>query len=768
MNKNKKRFSIFKLLLILLVVFFLAIFVLRLLSPSTTVDDNTGNGGDVVDNGGGNDGGDKDVFSNYYSGTGSSSYSSNWKLTSNVGSLNTAVASGVRAKRTKILGNNQDVVTIMLYMCGSDLESEAAMGIYDLQEMASASIGSNVNLLVYTGGTTKWHLSDISTKYNQIYRVVGNGNIERLVDNAGTGSMVDPDTLESFIEYGVKNFPANRYELIFWDHGGGSVTGYGYDLKYPNLGSMSLAKIDKALTDVDIDFDFIAFDACLMANTENALMLAEHADYLIASEESEPGIGWYYTEWLTALSNNTSISTLDLGKIIADSFVKKCRQDTPQQSATLSVIDLAEMQDIIPAKLTAFSKSANTLLENSQYKTVANARGKAREFAQQSYVDLVDLIDMANNLGTDEAKDLINSLLSCIKYNNTTNDMSNSYGLSVYFPYRSNKYVNTVLNTYKNIDMNEEYTNVVKNFASYQTAGQVASGGNHNAYQSFNSYGQGYGNNSNSYNYYYGQQSSGDSIMDLLGLLMGGSSSYTSSPSYQTYYADDLFSLLFGRSLDRSVADYVAENHFDADLTWKDGKINLTEKQWEMVNELKLNVFVDDGTGYIDLGKDNVFDIDDDGNLLAVDDMMWLAASADGENWQVVPYYYLYEMTDGEAQGFYGRIPVRLNGLFANLLVKIDDDGVAEVIGATYDYSRDDNGVVAKYLYEVTAGSEIEFVCDYYDYDGNFNDSYVLGDKLTVIDKIYLGDVDISGYKLLSTYEVTDIYNQSYWTTPME
>ncbi|MBR5754585.1 MAG: hypothetical protein IKX97_02010, partial [Erysipelotrichaceae bacterium] len=253
-----------------------------------------------------------------------------------------------------------------------------------------------------------------------------------------------------------------------------------------------------------------------------------------------------------------------------------------------------------------------------------------------------------------------------------------------------------------------------------------------------------------------------------LGLLMGGSSSYSNSSNYQTYYADDLFSLLFGRSLDRSVADYVAENHFDADLTWKDGKINLTEKQWEMVNELKLNVFVDDGTGYIDLGKDNVFDIDDDGNLLAVDDMMWLAASADGENWQVVPYYYLYEMTDGEAQGFYGRIPVRLNGLFANLLVKIDDDGVAEVIGATYDYSRDDNGVVAKYLYEVTAGSEIEFVCDYYDYDGNFNDSYVLGDKLTVIDKIYLGDVDISGYKLLSTYEVTDIYNQSYWTTPME
>ena len=132
-----------------------------------------------------------------------------------------------------------------------------------------------------------------------------------------------------------------------------------------------------------------------------------------------------------------------------------------------------------------------------------------------------NLIDMANNLGTDEAKDLIKSLLSCIKYNNTSRNISNSYGLSVYFPYRTNKYVNAVLNTYKNINMNEAYSDVVRNFASYQTAGQVASGGSHNAYQSFNSYGHGYGNNSNTDDYYYSQQSSGDLIYDLLEVMLG-------------------------------------------------------------------------------------------------------------------------------------------------------------------------------------------------------------------------------------------------------
>ena len=172
-------------------------------------------------------------------------------------------------------------------MCGTDLESKYSMGVYDLQEMASAAISNNINLIVYTGGSTRWHISDISNRYNQIYRVLGNGQIERLVDNAGTGSMVDPETLISFIEWGVDNFEANRYQLIFWDHGGGSVSGYGYDTKYPRLGSMALAKIDRALTTADVQFDFIGFDACLMANTETALMLTEHADYLIASEEAE-------------------------------------------------------------------------------------------------------------------------------------------------------------------------------------------------------------------------------------------------------------------------------------------------------------------------------------------------------------------------------------------------------------------------------------------------------------------------------------------------
>ena len=111
---------------------------------------------------------------------------------------------------------------------------------------------------------------------------------------------------------------------------------------------------------------------------------------------------------------------------------------------------------------------------------------------------------------------------------------------------------------------------------------------------------------------------------------------------------------------------------------------------------------------------------------------------------------------------------------YANLIVNIDNDGVAKVIGATFEY-REGSGVVAKNLIKIGKDEEadkesdtIAFVCDYYNYDGSFEDTHILGDPITVTDQLYLGDVSISDYTLVSSYELKDIYQQSYWTAPME
>ena len=723
----------------------------------------------------------------YYSN--SSTYSNSWTLDSNAGLADYSVSDKAREKRVKLKGDGTDTITILVYMCGSDLESKSAMGVYDLQEMASASLSDNINLIVYTGGTTKWHINDISTKVNQIYRVRGNGSLERLVENAGNGSMVDPSTLVSFIEWGAENFEADRYALIFWDHGSGTISGYGYDEKYPRLGSMGLDKIDQALTEAGVTFDFIGFDACLMATTETGLMLAEHADYMIASEESEPGIGWYYTDWLNKLSQNTSMATLDIGVNIVDAFISMCKSKTPSQSATLSVIDLAEMEATVPEALASFSKSTTGLLENKQYKTIAKARSGAREFSASSKIDQVDLVDMAAQLGTDEAKALTDALLGCIKYNNVSNDMANSYGLSIYFPYRSAKYTSTVLKTYDAIDMSSEYSDCIRSFATYQTSGQVSSGGQTNPYSSLTS--------SSYSNQNYQAQSSDELVLQLLQMFLSGDSSYSQNQSYTQYYTNP-FSFLFGRSLDvEAIASTIAEDHFDADLNWKDGKIHLTSKQWELVDDLKLNVFIDDGTGYIDLGSDNVFTVDDNNDLIADKDFTWLGLSVDGDHYEVMPYYHVYTIGDQSDYKIVGRAPVKLNGEDANLVIVFsDEDPKGTIAGITYDYNYDEEnayigktalaGDVVDILGEVdlsidgTAvpadmeihglekGDVIQFVCDYYDYNGNYDSSWTLGDPLTVTGDFYLGDLDITDYKVLAVYEFTDIYQQTYWSAPIQ
>ena len=188
--------------------------------------------------------------------SGGSSSSAGWKKTSNVGKLDTSVADGSRAKRTQILGNGQDTVTMMIYMCGTDLESKNGMATSDLMEMVNAKHSDKLNIIVYTGGCSRWNNKIISSTKNQVYQVA-DGGLRCLVADAGSGAMTDPSNLAWFIQYCSQNFPANRNELIFWDHGSGSVLGYGYDEKNKRAGSMTLAGINEALKAGGVTFDFI-------------------------------------------------------------------------------------------------------------------------------------------------------------------------------------------------------------------------------------------------------------------------------------------------------------------------------------------------------------------------------------------------------------------------------------------------------------------------------------------------------------------------------
>lgn len=693
-----------------------------------------------------------------YSGA-SSGASAAWSSDPNTGRLNTSVSPSARDKRTVIKGNGEDVVTIMVYMCGADLESRSGMASRDIQEMLGANLGDNVNLIIYTGGAKQWQNNVISSSTNQIYQIK-NGQMVLLKDNLGNAAMTKPETLSGYISWAGKNFPANRNILIFWDHGGGSTGGYGYDEKFPQAGAMSLAGINKALKDGGVTFDMVGFDTCLMATVENALVVSNYSDYLVASEETEPGIGWYYTNWLNALGKNTSMETVQIGKNIIDDFTDACARSCPGQKTTLSLIDLAELSQTVPAELADFSKDTSDMINGDDFQTVSGARSSTREFAQ-ARIDQVDLVDFATRMDTAESKELASALRDAIKYNKTSSNMTNAYGLSIYFPYKKSGNVQSMINTYDDIGMDEDYAKCIASFASMGTAGQVAAGGSATGTPVGSIFGDFSGSASNS------GAGSAELITQLLTSFL--SSDFSSVSGLTTSSG-----AFIGKSLDvEKAANYIAEHKFDSTaLFWSandagEDVIKLSEDQWGMVQDLALNVFYDDGEGYVDLGLDNIFDFDEEGNLKTQSDKTWI--SIDG---QVVAYYVIDVQGTEDSYAITGRVPCYINDVRSNLILVFDsenEDGY--IAGACYDYVDGETETIAKNTTELNEGDVIDFVCDYYGYDKTYQDSYYLGEPMTVkgsmadmkISNTYLGDG-----KALITYRFTDIYGQDYWSQAFE
>ncbi|MBR4456600.1 MAG: hypothetical protein IKS32_10290 [Solobacterium sp.] len=706
----------------------------------------------------------------------SSSTGGTWKppvpayTDTNQESVSTNVASGARDKFTKILGGGQDQVTVLIYMCGTDLESQYGMATSDLNEMLYASHSDKVNILVETGGTKRWKNSVVSSSTNQRWKV-SDRSIIALDKKVGKKAMSDPETLADFIRWGASEYPANRYFLILWDHGGGSLSGYARDELYPN-GTMTVDEIASALKNGGVKFDAVGFDACLMANMETAMAAMPYADYLIASEETEPGTGWYYTDWMSALAKNSSLPTTTIGKNIIDDFTSASQQYSSRDKTSLSLIDLAEFSGTVPAIFSEFSKAIGTDIQGDNYRNVALARSNTKEFATSTKIDQIDLIHFCKNLGTTSSNALAESLQSCIKYNRAKN-MNNAYGLSIYFPYYNSRYVNSAVQVYENLGMDSDYTKAVRSFATLAASGQVVNG-----YQSntlFDILGGGSSGNS-SYGY---------STEDILNLLLGSSSVYESSyddsyygGSYGSGYTGSgytLYDLLGGRSaVDeanvKSFAEKIDQNHLNpSDLILTENSngekvLKLSQEDWDKVASINLNVWVDDGKGYIDLGLDEVYRFDDEGSLVVEYNGNWTAI-----NGQIVSFYPTsYEYINDNGWTFEGYVPILYNNERANILVEFRADNPnGSVLGIEKIYP--DSNQKAKGYIEMNEGDVIEFLCDYYSYSGDYENTYKLGmPQIVTSEGLKVSTLRVDADRIIYGYRLSDICNANMWTQMLE
>jgi len=323
--------------------------------------------------------------------------------------------------------NAEDTWLVYWYVCGTDLETRFGAATTDISELMDVELPPNVKVLIQTGGTADWKNSTMPNRKigRFLYDKDGLHELEQLPD----ADMGSPRTLSDFLRYGKDNFEADHRVFVFWDHGGGSAAGVCVDEHTKN--ALSLNDIRNAFTSVHTaspeqpPFELIGFDACLMATYDVANTLHGLARYMTASEELEPGNGWYYTGWVGALAKNPAMGGAALGQAICDSYMKGCKEEGTEDSATLSVIDLSK----VPALRTAYESFGVEALRHAvdnprsffssfsrEAQQAENYGGNTRDQGYSNMVDLGDLAHEASVLLPETSQNLIRAIDDAVIY----------------------------------------------------------------------------------------------------------------------------------------------------------------------------------------------------------------------------------------------------------------------------------------------------------------------------------------------------------------
>lgn len=382
---------------------------------------------------------------------------------------------------------------VMLYQDADDKVLEKDI-FFDMNEAERVGSSDRVQIVSQIDRFRGGYQADGNWDGTRRYYVRQDNDLERvsseLVQDLGESNMADGNALVDFVTWAMQTYPADKHVLILSDHGMGWPGGWsdptaqgGADRTLPIssvLGDqLYLSELEQALaairqrTGVD-KLELIGLDACLMGHLEVLSALAPYARYAVASQETEPGLGWAYAAFLDALQQNPDITGAELGKLIVDSYVVDDQRIVDDQAraefvgrgnaleglfgilggptADQVASQLAQNITLTAADLgalPALMDSVNTLaysLQGVDPRAVAKARSYTQSFTSifgdnipPSYIDLGHFAQLAAQAGGDQsvaqAADAVMAALGQVVLAEKHGPQRpGATGVSVYFP----------------------------------------------------------------------------------------------------------------------------------------------------------------------------------------------------------------------------------------------------------------------------------------------------------------------------------------------
>ena len=328
--------------------------------------------------------------------------------------------------------------TILVYLHGDNNLEDSS--IADLEEMEAVGSKQGFQIVV------QWDRASVT---GVIRGLVKKGSLETKQKLPEQNSD-DPKVLSSFLQWGMKTFPAQRYGVILWDHGGQWDGGFGGDETDGGEG-MSVFDLRNAIQSAMVSsglkqLDFLAFDTCLMGGLEVLGQFADLTKLYIADPEIDYGAGWDYTASLGYLQENPSVSNTDFGKHeVGDWTAHHSEDEADLRFRAHAAYDTTQFNNVLSA-VKALSSSLQTTWSNES-DSLSRLRSKVTEFsvspeepkAPRPYVDLGDMAALFAAASSSvevktAAKAVIGSIDKMVLAKALGRDDKNAHGFSVWMP----------------------------------------------------------------------------------------------------------------------------------------------------------------------------------------------------------------------------------------------------------------------------------------------------------------------------------------------
>jgi len=383
--------------------------------------------------------------------------------------------------------------TVMIYVNGKNsLEPDALDNFHSMAQVGSSD---QVNFVIELGRPSKRHHTGADGNWSGVYRFYLKKGMQPVPSQAAAnvaslGESIDmgrPQALANFVDWSMRNYPAQQYMLVIWNHGqgwrlmlsadktlsvrslmaAGVTRGAAAHLASPGnprpLGGFRAVSSDddtgNILYNREIQdllttrfskspLDVLGFDACLMAMMETAYAFEPCARILVASEELEPGAGWRYATWMERLVAKPTMDGQELAATVVQSYRDEYRDEylTTLSSIGLSGIrqtagelstfadavrrsGAAEIRFLVDARATLSSYGSS---EDPPFETSTDLISLLRRYEKRAAN--ASLRARSQSLRERVAKHVLVNYASARSAAADTRDPYGSEGLAIYFP----------------------------------------------------------------------------------------------------------------------------------------------------------------------------------------------------------------------------------------------------------------------------------------------------------------------------------------------